>query len=77
MKILFETALRGETGADIAYYDQSSVAGRLRPGLIRSGDIYSLESWQETTEVVEIRGSTLSASLLAALRERAIEPDST
>src|SRR5437867_3313423 len=76
VKVLFETALRAETGADLAYYDQSSVAGRLRPGLIRSGDIYSLESWQETAEVVEVRGSNLSAPLLAALRGRAIMPDS-
>ncbi len=76
VKALFETALRAETGADLAYYDESSVAGRLRPGLIRSGDIYSLESWQETAEVVEIRGSNLSAPLLAVLRGQAIVPDS-
>jgi hypothetical protein len=75
VKALFETALREETGADLAYYDQSSVAGRLRPGLIRSGDIYTLESWQETTEVVQIRGSDLSAPLVAALRGQAIDPD--
>jgi uncharacterized protein DUF3500 len=74
VKALFETALRAETGAELAYYDESSVAGRLRPGLIRSGDIYSLESWQETAEVVEVRGSNLSATLLAALRERGIAP---
>jgi len=76
VKALFETALHAETGADLAFYDQNSVAGRLRPGLIRSGDIYTLESWQEMTEVVEIRGSALSAPLSAALRGRAIEPDS-
>jgi hypothetical protein len=75
VKALFETALRAETGAELAYYDESSVAGRLRPGFIRSGDIYSLESWQETAEVVEVRGSNLSATLLAALRERGIPPD--
>jgi hypothetical protein len=74
VKALFESALRAETGADLAYYDESSVAGRLRPGLIRSGDIYSLESWQETVEVVEIRGSKLSATLLAGLRDRKIVP---
>ena len=72
MKALFESALRAQTGADLAYYDRSSVAGRLRPGLIRSGDIYSLESWQESVEVVEVRGSNLSTVLLAALRERGI-----
>jgi len=73
VKALFETALRSETGADLAYYDESSVAGRLRPGLVRSGDVYSLESWQETVEVVEVRGANLSARLQAALRERGIE----
>jgi hypothetical protein len=68
VKSLFETALRVETGADLAYYDEGSVAGRLHPGLIHSGDIYSLESWQETVEVVEIRGSELSAALRDAGR---------
>jgi hypothetical protein len=72
VKALFETALRAETGADLAYYDESSVAGRLRPGQIRSGDIYSLESWQETAEVVEVRGSNLSAPLRAKLREQGV-----
>src|SRR6266571_2273976 len=47
VKSLFETALIAETKSDFAYYDESSVVGRLRPGLIRSGDIYNLESWQE------------------------------
>jgi hypothetical protein len=75
VKALFETALRAETGADLAYYDESSVAGRLRPGQIRSGDIYSLESWQETAEVVEVRGSNLSAPLRAKLREQGVTPD--
>jgi hypothetical protein len=75
VKALFETALRTQTGADLAYYPEDSVAGRLRPGLVRSGDIYALESWQETVEVVEIRGSNLGAPLLDSLRERAILPD--
>ena len=64
MKALFETALRAETKSDLAYYNQSDVVGRLRPGPIRSGDIYTLESWQENAEVVEVRGSKLSAALL-------------
>jgi len=70
VKALFETALRVQTGAELAYYNETSVAGRLRAGAIRSGDIYSLESWQEAVEIVEIRGSNLSAALLAQLRER-------
>ena len=73
VKALFESALRAETRSDFAYYDKSSVAGRLRPGLIRSGDIYSLESWQEKIEVVEVLGSNLSPQLLAVLRERGVE----
>ena len=75
VKDLFEAALRTETRADLAYYDEDSAAGRLHPGMVRSGDIYALESWQETVEVVEIRGSNLNAPLLAALRERRIEVD--
>jgi hypothetical protein len=71
-----ETALRAETAADLAYYDEDSVAGRLRPGVIRSGDIYALESWQESVEVVEIRGSNLSPALQAALREQRVVLDS-
>src|SRR5205823_1199358 len=70
VKDLFETALRVETGADASYYHEGSVAGRLRSGQIRSGDIYSLESWQEQVEVVEIRGADLSKALLEQLRSR-------
>ena len=75
VKTLFETALRGQTGADFGYYDESSVAGRLRPGTVRSGDIYSLESWQELVEVVDVRGSNLSNELQARLRVPGITPD--
>ena len=75
VKALFESALRSGTGADLAYYDERSVAGRLRPGLVRSGDIYSLESWQERVEVVDVRGCNLSAVLLSQLRTRGVEAD--
>ena len=54
VKTLFEAAMREETGADLGYYPEESVAGRLRPGPIRSGDIYTLESWQESVEVGEV-----------------------
>ena len=77
VKKLFEAALRTQTGADLAYYPEGSVAGRLRPGVIRAGDIYTLESWQEAVEVVEVRGSRLSVGFQDALRNRqvAIQPD--
>jgi hypothetical protein len=79
VKVLFETAMRSETGAELAYYPEESVAGRLRPGLIRSGDIYSLESWQEAVEVVEVHGSNLSSTMVAQLGtpERAPDPAKT
>jgi hypothetical protein len=69
VKALFETVLRAQTGADLAYYNEKSVAGRLRPGMIRSGDIYSLESWQEEVAIAEVRGSNLSTGLQAVFRE--------
>src|SRR4029453_5254411 len=76
VKALFETALRKEMGADLAYYPAESVAGRLRPGAIRSGDIYTLESWQEAVEVVDVHGSRLSATALAEISPARHEPDS-
>jgi hypothetical protein len=75
VKALFEKALRIETKSDAAYYPQESVAGRLHPGTIRTGDIYTLESWQENAEVVEIRGSNLAAPILANLKEQKLELD--
>jgi Protein of unknown function (DUF3500)/5'-nucleotidase, C-terminal domain len=75
VKALFESAMRSETKADLAYYDEGSVAGRLRKGMIRSGDIYSLESWQERVAVVDVKGANLSAPLLAQLRDRRVEVD--
>jgi hypothetical protein len=65
VKRLFEAAMRTETGADLGYYPEESVAGRLRPGPIRSGDIYSLESWEEPVEVGELHGSVLQWTPLA------------
>jgi hypothetical protein len=66
VKTLFETAMRTQTRADAAYYPKESVAGRLRSGPIRSGDIYTLESWEEDVEVGEIHGSVLADSTIAA-----------
>src|SRR5262249_36548113 len=77
VKALFEAAMRAETGADLAFYPESSVAGRLRPGSIRSGDIYSLESWQETVEVVDVHGSNLATQMVAQLQTPERGPDRT
>jgi hypothetical protein len=68
VKRLFECALRTQCGTDLAYYDRDGVAGRLRKGAIRSGDVYALESWQDTITVVEIAGRDLARELADALR---------
>jgi len=73
VKALFEAAMRTETGADLGYYPEESVAGRLRPGPIRSGDIYTLESWQESVEVGEVHGSAVQKTPLATLAQPAID----
>ena len=73
VKALFEAAMRTETGADFAYYPEDSVAGRLRPGQIRSGDIYSLESWQESVDVGDVHGSFLRWTPVAKLASSEID----
>jgi hypothetical protein len=75
VKRLFEAAMQDHAGSDFAYYDLESVAGRLRKGSIRTGDIYTLESWQDSVTHVEIKGSNLSAAFIAELRGRGIDPD--
>lgn len=70
VKALFEEILLGTTGADLAYYHPDAVAGRLRAGTVRTGDIYSLESWEDQVSVVEIRGANLSPALADALKAR-------
>jgi len=62
-----------ETGADLGFYPEGSVAGRLRPGPSRSGDLYTLESWQERVQVGEIHGSLLDDTTFA----RMANPDLT
>jgi Protein of unknown function (DUF3500) len=71
VKKLLEAAMRAETGVDRSYYPDESVAGRLRPGAIRSGDIYTLESWQDEVHVGELRGSRIATTSygLTQLRE--------
>lgn len=74
VKALFERALRERFGTDLAYYDPDSVAGHLRAGPIRTGDIYTLESWQDRVAVVEVKGGDLSSVLVHQLRSRGGEP---
>jgi hypothetical protein len=75
LKHVLELAMCDQAGAELAFYNMDGVVGRLRAGVIRTGDIYSLESWQNTVVVVEVKGSKLSAAFVAELRARGIEPD--
>ncbi|MCR9097574.1 MAG: DUF3500 domain-containing protein [bacterium] len=54
MRRLFETVLREETGLDLAYYPSRAVAGHFRAGPIRTGDVWSAESWEDRVAIVEI-----------------------
>ena len=50
--------------------------GRLRTGVIRTGDIYNLESWNNTIQIVTLRGSQLEGQLMKS-RAKHIERDRT
>lgn len=70
VKALFETILREQTGADLAYYPAVGVAGRLRAGVVRTGDLYTLESWRDRVAVVLVKGADLAEPMRRALRAR-------
>jgi hypothetical protein len=67
VQALFEAALLAETGAEAAFFPRESVAGKLRAGAIRTGDIYALEVWQDASTVVEVRGAELGREPRARL----------
>lgn len=75
VQALFEHVLRERTGTDLAFYPLESVAGRLRAGPIRSGDVYTLESWQESVVVGTQSGARLGTALHERLRARGQETD--
>jgi len=60
LRLLFEDVLRHETSLPLAYYPTRAVAGRLRAGTIRTGDVYNAESWDDSVAIVEINKSDLS-----------------
>ncbi len=70
VKALFEEVMLASSDADLAYYPLESVAGRLRAGEIRTGDLYNLESWREQVVVVSVKGADLAEPQLEALRRR-------
>ena len=74
VKALFENAMLSQTDADLAYYPQQSVAGRLRSGPVRTGDLYALESWKDVITRVDVKGATLREPMVEALRRRGQTP---
>ena len=68
VKTLFERAMKTALQTDFAYYDPEQVVGRLRKGIIRSGDIYNLESWEYYLNLVTIKGSRISGKFAAELK---------
>ena len=77
LQALFETAMRAQAQADFAYYPEASVVGRLRAGMIRTGDLWVAENWVDELVVAEPRGADLGPAVLAALRTRGadLHPD--
>jgi hypothetical protein len=73
VKRLFEDAMRESCGADFGFYGGDSVVGGLRAGMVRSGDVYTMESWQESIRVVHIQGSRLKGPLLDQLRRDGVD----
>src|SRR5262249_2256105 len=59
----FEAAMQDQLGTDLAFYDPDDVAGRLRAGPVREGDLYALESWQNATARMEVKGANLGSAL--------------
>ena len=77
VKALFERVLAATLEADLAYYPEDSVAGFLRAGEIRTGDLYNLESWRDVATRVEVRGDALAPPMAAALGARGQAVDAT
>ena len=76
LKVFFETAMCEQGQADVAFYPLGGVAGRLRAGTVRTGDIWVAESWVDDFVVVEAKGADLAPELAASLRLRGVEPRS-
>jgi hypothetical protein len=76
LRAFFETAMRAQAEADLAYYPLHSVVGRLRAGIVRTGDVWAAESWVNELVVVEARGEDLAPELSVRMRSRGIAPQS-
>ena len=60
-----EDAMREGTDADFGFYNLDSAVGLLRPGTVRTGDVYTAESWENLVSVVTVRGSDVRGEFAA------------
>ncbi len=74
LRALFETAMRAQGEADVAYYPLQGIVGRLRAGEVRAGDLWVAESWVNELVAVEVQGADLAPELAAVMRSRGIVP---
>lgn len=70
----FESAMMRHTAADYADYPAASVAGRLRAGLIRTGDVWTVENWMDKLVVCEVRGADMAPALRNRMSLRESSP---
>jgi hypothetical protein len=59
LKHLFESAMTEAEQTDFSYYNLDSVVGRIRPGSVRTGDLYNAESWENRVVTVTFAGNEL------------------
>jgi hypothetical protein len=74
LRAWFESAMVGHTHADYADYPPFSLAGRLRAGTIRTGDIWAAENWVDDLVVCDVKGAEIAQGLAELMRSRGDSP---
>jgi hypothetical protein len=74
LRAWFESAMVGHTQADFADYPYYSLAGRLRAGTIRTGDLWAAENWVDDLIVCEVPGADIAPALGNFMRSRGNSP---